>query len=336
MQEESEREAQALSRHYSNPQVLSSFSETGRSVPKVFSSPLEASSFVQEQVDSVLFDCDGVIYRTPDPAPGARQCIQNLIAQGKQLFFVTNNASASRLELKNKLESILEMPGQLKQEMMVGSAFSAAQYLKQTILDKQGSGCLYVIGSAGLRDELCQTGFEVLDSSTEPSSMSRDELAEYDFPQHAIDAVVVGHDTNLSFRKLCIANVLLQRNPTAPLVATNLDSYDLVGLDARHIPGNGGAVRFLEHCSQRQAVNCGKPSPVLANLLDSLYGLDRTRALFVGDRLDTDIRFGVDTGMHTVLVMTGVTGAKDMINLVGGTVEEPLPGNIVPHIGYLA
>jgi len=73
--------------------------------------------------------------------------------------------------------------------------------------------------------------------------MSREELADYDFSRfHPVDAVVVGHDTAFNFRKLCIANVLLQWNADARLVATNMDAFDLVGADGRRIPGNGSLV----------------------------------------------------------------------------------------------
>ena len=333
MEEEAEAEVAALFQYFLKSSTLSSHS------PKVWTSHAEASTFVQDHIDAVLFDCDGVVYRSPDPAPGARQCIQNLLSQGKKIFFVTNNAASTRRQLRDKLELILDMKGLLSEEMMVGSAFSAAQYLKQTVpTTHERIGRLYAIGSSGLCEELRLAGFDVVHhGDSEKPSMNREDLAEYDFnSQHPIDAVVVGHDVNLNFRKLCIANVLLQKNPNAPLVATNLDSHDLVGLDGRHIPGNGAAVKFLEYSSKRQAINCGKPSKLLTNLLDSLYGLDSSTALFVGDRLDTDILFGRDSGMYTALVMTGVATSQQMIDLSNGTEEETLPNFIVPHIGYLA
>ena len=89
--------------------------------------------------------------------------------------------------------------------------------------------------------------------------MTRDELAAYDFSAlgDQVDAVVVGHDTGFNFRKLCLATVLLQRNPQALLVATNMDAFDLVGADGRHIPGNGSLVR-----SVRTMVSCGCGQPM--------------------------------------------------------------------------
>lgn len=151
-----------------------------------------------------------------------------------------------------------------------------------------------------------------------------------------MDAVVVGHDTDFSFRKLCVANVLLQQNPDALLVATNLDAFDLVGADGRHLPGNGSLVKALEYSSGRHAVDCGKPSALLAYLLHHLYKIDLQRAMFVGDRLDTDVDFAKNTGMHAALVLTGVTTTHKLMSLGKGTTGEPLPSLIVPHVGYFA
>lgn len=110
---------------------------------------------------------------------------------------------------------------------------------------------------------------------------------------------------------------------------------DLVGNDGRHIPGNGAAVKALEYCSRRESINVGKPSNTLAKLIAKEHGLDPKRCLFVGDRLDTDIRFGNENGMKSLLVMTGVTTAKTLEGLGGGSDEEPLPHFILPHVGML-
>lgn len=302
-----------------------------QSSPVLFDTENEAKAWVDANIDTILLDCDGVVYRSPDPAPDAARCIDNLIQAGKQVLFVTNNASSNRRQLRDKLASILNLES-LTMDMMIGSAYAAAEYCRTTL----ETGRLYVIGSQGLCEELIDAGFDVQGGpSTEPASMNRDDLAAYPFDEHPIDAVVVGHDVEFTFRKLSIANVLLQKNPRALLIATNLDAFDIVG-DGRHIPGNGCVVKALEHCSARTAVVVGKPSPILAQLLSSIAGMDPARTLFVGDRLDTDICFGAATGMHTALVLTGVTHAKQLEELGPGTAQEPLPSHIVPHIGWLA
>jgi HAD superfamily hydrolase (TIGR01450 family) len=323
------------------------------------------------KVDTVLFDCDGVLYRWPDPIPGARECITSLLRNDdnnkekkKAVYFVTNNAGTSRRQLCDKLNAVLglgddERSGstangsngegsssavRVTEDMIISSSYSAARYLQQQREDNRLRGNrLFVIGSLGLCQELQKAGFVIAGGGPSelgaPTSMTREELAMYDFTVHdPIDAVVVGHDTGFNFRKLCIANVLLQRNPNAPLVATNEDPFDLVGADARHIPGNGCVVKALEHCSKRKAVNVGKPSQTLANLIARESGgrCVPNRTVIVGDRLDTDIKFGAETGMYSLLVLTGVTTADYLAKLGDGTEEEPLPTHIMSNVGLLA
>lgn len=301
-------------------------------VPTVWRSPEEAATFVEDNIDTVLFDCDGVLYRTLDPCPGAAECIQGLLDKGKKVIFVTNNAAVNRRQLRDKLSKVLGIES-LTTEQMVSSSYSCAQYLKSKL--EPGSR-VHVIGSAGLCEELENTGFSISGGPTsDRSSMTREELAEYSFDEHPIDALAVGHDVDMNFRKLCVADNLLLRNPGALFVATNKDSFDLVGSDRRHIAGNGCTVKALEYCSKREATNVGKPSNTLVDLIVAEHGLDPSRALFVGDRLDTDILFGNANGMNSLLVMTGVTSAQTMIDLNEGTDEEPLPTFVAPYVGLL-
>lgn len=303
----------------------------------VWKSRQEASAYVDEHIDAVLLDCDGVLYRGLDQTPEAPECIAKLMEKGKKLFFVTNNAGQNRQQLRDKLAVILDCP-QLTKDQMISSSYSCAQYLKEQLQDTRRGDRVHVIGTEGLCAELTNTGFQISGGpSEEEAGMSRDQLAAYDFDSlDPVDAVVVGLDTDFSYRKLCIANVLLQRNPEALFVATNEDAFDLVGADARHLPGNGSLVKALEHASQRKAVNVGKPSKVLAELIQRQHGLDVSRSMFVGDRLDTDIRFGIEGGMVAALVFTGCVTAKDLVALGKGTSEEPLPNVILPYFGMLA
>lgn len=309
---------------------------TSQEGPITWPSRTVASKYVEEHIDAILLDCDGVLYRGLDVTPEAPECLSRLMAKGKQLFFVTNNAGQNRLQLRDKLVQILDC-SELKEEQMICSSYSCAQYLKEQLLE-HGRRRVHVIGTQGLCDELTKTGFVVTGGLSEDvrCGMSRDELAAYDFSEHPTDAVVVGLDTDFNYRKLCIANVLLQRNRDALFVATNEDAFDLVGADARHLPGNGALVKALEHASQRNAINVGKPSAVLANLIHRQHNLDPSRTLMVGDRLDTDIRFGVEGGMVSALVLTGCTTANDLVALGKGSQEEPMPDVILPYMGLLA
>lgn len=303
----------------------------------------ETSKYIDANFDAILFDCDGVLYRGTDPIPDAAASLKSLLNQNKKVLFVTNNAGSNRLQLRDKLANILDCP-ELNESQMVSSSYSAARYVEKTF-EKRGVSMedlnVHIIGTDGLCDEFRKFGATVSGGpSNDISSMGRDELASYSFveeigPRGKVDAVCVGLDTEFNYRKLCIANVLLQRFPDALLIATNEDAYDLVGSGARHLPGNGSLVKAIECCSQRKATNVGKPSKILAELLSEEHGLDPSRTLFVGDRLDTDIRFGKDGGMKSALVLTGCTTAEKLINIGEGTEEEPLPHIMFPHMGMM-
>jgi phosphoglycolate/pyridoxal phosphate phosphatase family enzyme len=307
----------------------------------------EASTYIYQNFDTLLLDCDGVLYRGTDAVPGVASALQSWMKAGKKLLFVTNNAGSNRKQLGDKLQKVLGVED-LTVDQMVSSSYAAARYLQKSLLENDKDKLkdssppnVHVIGTSGLCNELRDSGFRVTSGEeTDPAGMSREDLASYSFHEEEsdskkVDAVVVGLDTDFSYRKLCIANVLLQRHPEAVFVATNEDAFDLVGADARHLPGNGALVKAIEHASQRKAVNVGKPSPILAELLREEHGLDLSRTLMVGDRLDTDVRFGKDSGMKSALVMTGCTTADALIGVGVGSTEEPLPHMILPYIGLI-
>jgi HAD superfamily hydrolase (TIGR01450 family) len=310
-----------------------------------------------------------------------------MVRQKKQVLFLTNNAGSNRKELRDKLARILNCEDIITEQQIVSSSYSAARFMEKVCQERGVSMKdvnIHVIGTDGLCDEFQRLGAKVTGGSYSSSkgipgeeeegirdaksSMSREELASYSFQMEeerptagrmgmgsskkGVDAVVVGLDTEFNYRKLCIANVLLQRYPDALLVATNEDAYDLVGADARHLPGNGALVRAVEYCSRRKAINVGKPSVILADLLREEYGLNPGRTLMVGDRLDTDILFGKRNGMKSALVLTGCTTAEKLIDIGIGTgsglenfsssssgssqqEDEPLPHMIFPHMGMM-
>lgn len=292
----------------------------------------------------------------------------------------------SRTQLCNKLSNLLSC-SYLTKDQMICSSYAASQFLKQHLRtnpnhnkndkknEKDDSTTIikepyrvHVIGSDGLCAELQSSGFHVTGgqyqqeekegslSSSSLSSMSRDQLASYSFPEHPTDAIVVGLDIAFNYRKLCIANVLLQWNPNCLFVATNKDTYDLAGADARHLPGNGSIVQALEYSSGRKAIDVGKPSSTLAQLLSSLLQEnddddddDRTssvfdfqRTLMVGDRLDTDIRFGIENGMGAALVLTGCTTSEQIIQMYESDNDDDdvqkvsMPTVIFPYVGMIS
>jgi phosphoglycolate/pyridoxal phosphate phosphatase family enzyme len=367
------------------------------STPTFFSSPSHARDFIDQHVSTILFDCDGVLYRSPDAICGAAKCLEYLTLQNKTVLFVTNNAAQSRLQLRDKLHQILQLPKtiQLSEKQMITASYAAAQYLQNALptTTTTTTDCrrrVFVIGSQGLVKELEQHGFQVIvgrdiiapnssnnNNNNKMMIMTRENLADFDFDYHfpdELDAVVVGHDVTFDFAQLTIATNLLCRYPQSLFIATNRDAFDLVGSSSssadsrRYFPGNGSLVAALECASQRKATNVGKPSSILTQLLllnnkhsnNNNYKIHLPSSLMVGDRLDTDIQFGINGKMmYTALVMTGVTTAEtvqevvmtmktsrqnttssddDSTTLLTDTAENeslPLPSHIIPHVGWL-
>ena len=160
----------------------------------------DVSKYIDERFDAILFDCDGVLYRGTDAIPDAGSSLKSLLKQGKKVLFVTNNAGSNRMELRDKLSTILDCP-ELREDQMV-------------------------LASSGYSKEL-------------------------------------------------------------------------------------------------------------AEVLSQEYDLNLSRTLLVGDRLDTNIKFGKDNGIKTALVFTGYTTADILVDLDVGRSNDPFPQIIFPHVGMM-
>jgi HAD superfamily hydrolase (TIGR01450 family) len=269
-------------------------------------------------------------------------------------MFLTNNAGTSRRQLQQKLQHLFGKNCPISEDQIISSSYSCANYIKEKEAEFQASQQqklrnnskqstnVYVVGTTGLCQELRNFGFNVLTYLDEDKfGMNRDELETYNFfDLPPIDFVVCGLDTNFNYRKLCIVTNILDRHKDAEFLATNTDSFDLVGdSPVKKLPGNGSIVKAIEVSSQRRATNVGKPSAFLAKLILSKHGNIRNplRTLMVGDRLDTDIAFASIGGMSSALVLTGVTTIDKIIEIdEEESMGEPMPDIIFPHAGLMA
>eukprot|EP00978_Attheya_sp_CCMP212_P017597 scaffold47137_cov37-Attheya_sp.AAC.1 len=273
---ESMEEMERLEEYY----LLHQKNEPKKKMPVFLQSKEQVSHYMDRQFDTIIFDCDGVLYRGKHLIPEVAQTLQSLLLKKKKnVLFVTNNDGSNRHQLREKLSDMLNCPS-LRIDQIISSSYSCANYLqhrhhllssiKSDLGNNKQIKHVFVVGTEGLCDELRAAGLSTVSvPDTEPHSMSRDELAVHDFEglyyhtnnnnddgmstiitNRDVDAVVVGLDTEFSYRKLCVATVLLQKFPNAPLVATNRDAFDLVGQDGRRLPGNGSLVAALECASQ--------------------------------------------------------------------------------------
>jgi glycerol 3-phosphatase-2 len=227
--------------------------------------------------DVVLLDLDGVLYRWPDPIPGAADAVAALRGAGKKLAFVTNNSSRTPAQVAERLGSVgvIASPGEV-----VTSALATA-----TILAERGIRSAFVVGEEGLVAALADAGIETVQEAG-----------------HVPDVVVVGFDRGADYTKLKDASVLVERG--IPLVASNADpSFPAPGGESW--PGAGALLAAIETTTGAHGEVFGKPEPPLFER--ALASAGGGRPIVVGDRLDTDIAGAVRLGWDSALVLTGAT-----------------------------
>ena len=265
-----------------------------------------------------IFDMDGVLYRGSILMPYAKEAVDRLRRAAWQVFFATNNSTATRDEYVARLAR-LGLGGDL--EHVITSAYATAHYLER--LEPKPKDVL-VIGADGLRTEIRAVGIGVRDAGAlpgvdpppgaaadgvEPGAMRR-YLTSLSLPPIA-DTVVVGLDLHFTYAKLAEAQRCVLAG--ARLVCSNRDrAYPVEG---RLLPGAGTIVAAIEVATGQQAVCVGKPEPFLfeeaIRRASALGGADRasrtTPVVVIGDSTEYDIVAAHRVGATGVLILTGLT-----------------------------
>eukprot|EP00956_Cyclotella_meneghiniana_P026470 scaffold57263_cov59-Cyclotella_meneghiniana.AAC.7 len=260
-------------------------------------------------VDVFIFDCDGVIWRGDSVIDGIPETLDKLRAMGKKTFFVTNNSTKSRKGYKKKFDSLgLNVPA----EEIFSSSFAAAAYFEQTKFKDTGKK-VYIVGEVGIQEELDLIGIPHFggpeDAGKQPD-MGPGCAVSHD---KDVGAVVVGFDRNINYYKIQYAQLCINENPGCEFIATNLDAVTHL-TDAQEWAGNGSMVGAIRGCTGVEPTVVGKPGPLMIDYLCDKLNLNRERICMVGDRLDTDILFGNDNGLKSLLVLSGVTSEEKLLS----------------------
>jgi NagD protein len=228
-----------------------------------------------------ISDMDGVIYKGSQLLPGVKEFVAWLKKEKKQFLFLTNSSERTPLELHKKL---LAMGIDIDESHFYTSALATAQFLKT-----QAPGCsAYIIGAHGLMNALYDVGIPFNDVNP--------------------DYVVVGETTGYNYEMIIKATQLIHQG--AKLIATN---SDLTGpSDVGIIPACRALVAPIELATGVQAYFIGKPNPLMMRTGLKKLGVHSGDAVMIGDRMDTDVIAGVETGMETILVLSGVTTRESM------------------------
>ena len=273
---------------------------------------LKEPSKLLSEIDIFIFYCDGVLWRGDFIIPGVPDVLDKLRADGKKLFFVTNNSTKSRAGYQSKFTSL---GLNVQPEEIFSSSFAAAAYLEQTKFKDTGKK-VYIIGEKGISEELDLVGVPWLggeeDAGKQPDMGSGGKV---DF-DHDVGAVVVGFDRHISYYKLQYAQLCLNELPGCEFIATNLDRVTHL-THAQEWAGGGTMVAAVSGCTGREPTLVGKPAPLMIDYIAQKYGItDRSRICMVGDRLDTDIAFGRNNGLKTCLTLSGVTSEDELLDKV--------------------
>ncbi|KAK7203758.1 HAD-like domain-containing protein [Myxozyma melibiosi] len=257
--------------------------------------------------DDFLFDCDGVLWQGDQLLPYAAETLDLLRSKGKRLIFVTNNSTKSRQAYTKKFA---KLGITVTAEEIFGSAYSSAIYLSKVVKLPKDKKVL-VLGEAGIEEELASEGIQYV-GGTDPSL--RRDIAPEDYdkivPDPSIGCVLCGLDLHINYLKLSMALINLQV-PETIFLATNIDStYPTNG---KLFPGAGTMSAPLILASKRQPISLGKPSQAMMDCIKAKFDFAPARACMVGDRLDTDMRFGVEGGLGTLFVLTGVNTEADVL-----------------------
>ena len=228
---------------------------------------------------SYFIDMDGVIVRGNQIIPGADAFFARLHERKLKFLILTNNPRFTPTDLAHRLQ---RLGLNVSDDHLYTSALATAAFVKSQI----PKGTAFVLGESGLTEALHDVG--------------------YVLTNHKPDYVVVGETTAYSYADITEATRLIAAG--ARFIATNPDPSGPG--DGGLVPACGAISSLLEAATGVQPYFVGKPNPLMMRTALRFLGEHSENAVMVGDRMDTDVRIGTESGMETVLVLTGVTSRE--------------------------
>lgn len=228
-----------------------------------------------------IIDMDGVIYHGNKLLPGVPEFLRWLETSGKNYLFLTNASQRTPKELQEKLERLGINVGE---EHFYTSALATAGFLAS----QKPHGSAYIIGDAGLIHALYSVGYTT--NNINP------------------DYVVVGDTNSYNFEKIETAINLVIRG--ARLIGTNPDISGPI--ETGITPSVKALIAPIEIVSGKKAYFVGKPNPLMMRIALKKLGVKREDAIVIGDRMDTDIRCGLESEIDTLLVLSGITDRNEI------------------------
>lgn len=232
-----------------------------------------------------FIDLDGTIYKGKDRIPAAARFIKRLQDNNKVVLFVTNNSTrtpefvARNLKINHKIS--------VSAANVYTSALATADYMDQIV---NGERSVYVIGEDGLKKALLDKGFILTDNR----------------PAY----VVVGLDSHVTYEKFETA--VLNIRSGAKFIGTNADSN--LPNEKGMVPGAGSLVELVRYATQTKPVMIGKPEKIIMEMARAKSDLKKDEVIMVGDNYNTDILAGINDGIDTLIVYTGLSKKSEVAN----------------------
>ncbi|TFC04016.1 HAD family hydrolase [Cryobacterium adonitolivorans] len=235
----------------------------------------------RDEIECWLTDMDGVLVHENQALPGAAELLQQWTDAGTPFLVLTNNSIFTPRDLSARLRSSgLIVP----EERIWTSALATADFLKQ----QSPGGTAFVIGEVGLTTALHEAGFIMTENNP--------------------DYVVVGETRNYSFEAITKAIRLLLKG--ARFIVTNPDA---TGPSAEGpMPATGAIAALITKATGMEPYVVGKPNPMMFRSAMNRIGAHSENTGMIGDRMDTDIVAGIEAGLHTVLVLTGISDPAEI------------------------
>jgi NagD protein len=235
----------------------------------------------RKAVESWLSDMDGVLVHEGHPIPGAAEFVKRLAESGKPFLVLTNNSIYTQRDLCARLARMgIDIP----EESIWTSALATAQFLDS----QRPRGTAYVIGEAGLTTALHEIDYVLTDA--EP------------------DYVVLGETRTYSFEAITKAIRLI--NDGARFIATNPDATGPSNEGA--LPATGSVAALISKATGVEPYFVGKPNPMMMRSALNAISAHSESAAMIGDRMDTDVLCGLEAGLETILVLTGISSREEV------------------------
>jgi NagD protein len=228
-----------------------------------------------------LLDMDGVLVHGRRPIPGAPEFIGRLLKSKTPFLVITNNPKYTPRDLSHRLASEgMNIP----EENLFTSAMATAQFLSS----QRPNSTAFVIGESGLTHAMHQIGYTLTNKKPEYVVLGESNSFALDQITQAIRLVLAG----------------------SRFIATNPDPTG--PSESGIIPACGAVAAMIERATGHKPYYVGKPNPLMMRRALATLGTHSEATIMVGDRMDTDIVTGIEAGMETILVLTGVTRPEDV------------------------